>query len=122
MFVGQPETYKLWAQTDQQFVKYYGSTGVYPCYCKQLSTSEVNTICSQYLWHFGGGQRGSIPVGVTTGMLNQLGSTLVLQFTPLLNFSSTQKKNSLSVVLIFFLYYYNMVLLPLILSKDYGVK
>ncbi len=74
------------------------------------------------MWHFGGGQRGSIPVGVTTGMLNQLGSTLVLQFIPLLNFTSAQKKNALSVVLIFFLYYYNMVLLPLIFSKDYGVK
>jgi len=79
----------------------------------------VGTICTNYLWRFGGAQRGSIPVGVTTGMLNQLGSSLVLKFVPLLNFSSTSKSKSISVFLIFSLYYFNMVLLPLVFSVDY---
>lgn len=52
-------------------------------------------------------------------MLNQLGSSLVLKFVPLLNFSSTSKSKSISVFLIFSLYYFNMVLLPLIFSVDY---
>lgn len=46
----------------------------------------------------------------------------MLKFVPLLNFSSTSKSKSISVFLIFALYYFNMVILPLVFSLDYSVK
>lgn len=40
----------------------------------------------------------------------------------MMNFTSLSKQKSLSVLLIFFVYYYNMVLLPLIFSIDYATN
>ena len=78
--------------------------------------TRSNLTCTKYARTLGGGSSGAVLVGTATGILNFIGSALVLKFVPLLNFTSSSKSKSVSVFLIFTLYYSNMILLPLFSS------
>ena len=97
MFGDNKPNYQKWAVFDQSYSKYEAMTGIYQCYCikfgKTLSSifNSDDHVCLQYDWaEQKGGAYTTVLLGISIGILNNIGAYLVIKNIKLVGYHSYQ--------------------------------
>lgn len=104
--------YLMWANIDKAYRQDNSMTGIYQCFCQEeygtLFGPLKQSTCIRFAYGaLFGGHIAVIPFGISIGILNNIGATIVINQMPQIGFHSLQKQRQIIFLSIFVMSYLN---------------
>jgi hypothetical protein len=127
MFNGNNTLFFEYAQLDKDYTVEKQGTGIYQCYCKSRSYTELaeagtedSNICSKYVWQFGGGYALSEVITVVITVVNLVIRDIIIWMIKKVGYKTNTAEISAIMICVFIATFFNTGILLLLADADFS--